>query len=230
MFSFNGSGLKHFCKELGKLPALLRRAESQTLNDIAFQFKTEAEKSIIENLTSRRPEFVRRVFRVEKSNPGSLQAIAGTVQLDGSSFTGFIEQLGQTDRRVRAPTMRGRGGTAGNILPKQNRMMKGANFPDAREMDGNLPIAARLDILHRQGKKRFLMGGPEFPAGLYEFTGELTDRGKQKVRMVQNFKKPAQTRRFDWVTAALSKISEAWVNMTHNRNIEAALMKMKRNF
>jgi len=81
-------------------------AESQTLNDIAFQFKTEAEKSIVENLTSRRPEFVRRVFRVEKASPGGLQAIAGTVQLDNSTFTGFIEQLGGADKRIRAPPFR----------------------------------------------------------------------------------------------------------------------------
>jgi len=233
MFFFDGSGLKKFAAELGKLPALLRKAEIQTLNDIAFQFKTEAENSIIGNLVSRRPEFVRRSFRVDKASPESLQAIAGTVQLDGSSFTGFVEQLGQADRRTRAPTLRGRGGQAGNILPKTARMMKGANFPNTEDMDGNIPIAGRLDILARRGVKRFVMNGPDtspFSAGLYEFTNELTERGKPKVKMLQNFKKPAQPRRFDFISTAMAKITQAVVDGFYGRNVMKELEKMKRNF
>jgi len=233
MFKFDGSGLRKFCKELGKLPERLRKAESQTLNDIAFQFKTEAENSIIGNLVSRRPEFVRRSFRVDKASPESLQAIAGTVLLDGSSFTGFTEQLGQPDKRVRAPTLRGRGGRAGNILPKTARMMKGANFPNTEDMDGNIPIAGRLDILARRGVKRFVMNGPDassFSAGLYEFTNELTERGKPKVKMLQNFKKPAQPRRFDFISQAMAKITQAVVDAIHGRNVMRELEKMKRNF
>jgi len=87
--------------------------------------------------------------------------------------------------------------------------------------------------LRRRGVKRFVMNGPDaapFSAGLYEFTNELTERGKPRIKLLQSFKKPAQTRRYDWISAALSKISEAWVNAKHNKNIEAALIKMKRKF
>jgi hypothetical protein len=233
MFKADVSGLRKFCMELGKLPALLRRAESQTLNDMAFNFKAEAEKSIIENLMSRRPEFVRRVFRVEKSSADTLQATAGTVQLDNSAFTGFTEQLGKPDQRVRAPTLAGRGGQARNILPRTSRMMKGAKFPNINELDGNIPVAGRLDLLDRRGVKRFVMTGPDaapFSEGLYEFTGELTERGKPKVKMLQNFKKPAQPRRFDFIAAAMAKITQAVVDAIHGRNVMKELQKMKRNF
>jgi len=230
MFSFNGAGLRKFCKELEKLPAVIRKAEAQTLNNIAYKFREEAATAITGEFTSRRPDFVLRQMRYERATPANLQAAAGSVGANNSPFTGFTEFLGQPDRRVRSPTLAGRGGQKANILPKANRMTPGANFPSTGDMDGNLPIGARLDILHRQGKKRFIMSGPEFPAGLYAFTDELTDKGKPRVKMVQSFKPPKPTRRFDWIAAALSKITEAWVTMTHNKNVEAEFMKMKRTF
>ena len=231
MFKFDGSGLKKFCKELEKLPAVIRKAEAQTLNNIVFKFHEEAAAAITGEFVSRRPNFVLRQMRYDRATPANLQAAAGSVGANNSPFTGFVEFLGQPDKRVRAPTIAGRGGVAKNILPKANRLMPGANFPGTDDMDGNLPIAAKLDILHRRGTKRFLMGGPQFPAGLYEFeSGKQTDKGRPKVRMVQSFKKPAPTKKFDWIAAALSKITEAWVTMTHNKNIEAEFAKMKRNF
>jgi len=170
-------------------------------------------------------------MRYERATPANLQAAAGSVGANNSPFTGFVEFLGAQDQRVRAPTLAGRGGQKANILPKANRLMPGVNFPSTGDMDGNLPIGARLDILHRRGVKRFVMSGTEFPAGLYEFTNELTENGRgKKVRMVQSFKKPKQPRRFDWIAAALSKITEAWVTMTHNKNLQAEFEKMKRTF
>jgi hypothetical protein len=230
MFSFNGAGLKKFCKELEKLPALVRKAEAQTLSNMAYKFRTEAAASISGEFVSRRPDFVLRQMRYEKATPANLQSVAGSVGVNNSPFTGFVEFLGQPDQRVRSPTIAGRKGQKANILPKTSRMTPGVNFPNVDDIDGNIPIGGRLDILSRRGVKRFVMNGPQFPAGMYEFTNELTDRGRPKVKMLQNFKKPAPTRKFDWIAAALSKITEAWVTMTHNKNIEAEFAKMKRTF
>jgi hypothetical protein len=234
MFSFNGAGLKKFCKELEKLPARVRNAEAQTLSNIAFRFREEAAAAISGEFISRRPDFVLRQMRYERATPANLQAVAGSVGLDNSNFTGFVEQLGKPDQRVRAPTIAGRGGSAKNILPKANRMTPGVNFPNVDDIDGNIPIGGRLDILSRRNVKRFIMNGPDaapFSAGLYEFTNELTENGRgKKVRMVQSFKKPKQPRRFDWIASALSKITEAWVTATHNNNLQAEFEKMKRTF
>jgi len=230
-FSFNDKGLKQFCKELGKLPAMMKKAQSDTLNNVAFRFREEAANSIISEFTSRRPDFVKRQFRVTKATAANLEAIAGSVGVGNSAFTGFTEFLGEADKRERTPTLEGgRGGRAETVLSKLNRLMPGADIPDTRASDYGLPIPAMLSMLHRQGKKRFILGGIEFPPGLYEFTNETTDKGQPKVRMVQSFKKPKQPRRFDWITAALSKITESWVKMTHNKNIELQFMKMKKNF
>jgi hypothetical protein len=234
MFSFDGSGLRKFAAELGKLPKVIKQAEAQTLNNIAFKFREESAAAIIKNFTSRRPDFVKRQMRYERATPSNLMAIAGLVGLENNPFTGFTEFLGEPDKRVRSPTIAGRKGQKQNILPKANRMTPGVNFPNVNDIDNNIPIGGMLDILHRRGVKRFIMNGPDaapFSEGLYEFTDELTEnrRGK-KVRMVQSLKKPAQTRRFDWINAALSKITESWVEMTHNKNIEAVFSKMKRTF
>ena len=233
MFSFNGSGLKKFCRELERLPARVRNAEAQTLSNIAFRFREEAAAAISGEFTSRRPDFVLRQMRYERATPANLQSAAGSVGAINSPFTGFVEFLGAPDQRVRSPTLAGRGGQKKNILPKTSRMTPGVNFPNVDDIDGNIPIGGRLDILHRRGVRRFVMNGPDassFGAGLYEFTNELTDRGKPKVRMVQSFKKPAPTRKFDWIAAALSKITEAWVEVTHNKNLQAEFAKMKRKF
>jgi hypothetical protein len=233
MFKFDGSGLKKFAAELGRLPALVRKAEAQTLSNMAYKFRTEAAASISGEFVSRRPDFVLRQMRYEKATPANLQAVAGSVGVDNSPFSGFVEFLGQPDKRVRSPTLAGRGGQKANILPKANRMTPGVNFPSTDDLDGNIPIGGRLDILSRRNVKRFIMNGPDaapFNEGLYEFTNELTDRGKHRVKMIQSFKKPAPTRKFDWIAAALSKITEAWVTMTHNKNIEAEFAKLKRTF
>jgi hypothetical protein len=232
-FSFNGAGLKKFADELGKLPALVKKAEAQTLSNMAYKFREEAAKAVTDEFTARRPDFILRQMRYQRATPSNLEAIAGSVGVNGSPFTGFIEFLGKQDQRKRVPTLAARGGNKAAILPKANRMLAGADFPNLDEGDDyGLPIAARLAMLYKQGTaKRFIMGGPEFPAGLYEFEkGKQTEKGQPKVRMVQSFRKPKPTRRFDWIAAALSKITEAWVTMTHNKNIEAEFMKTKRTF
>jgi len=231
-FSFNGQGLKQFAKELGKLPGLIKKSEAATLNSIAFKFREEAANAIIGEFVSRRPDFVKRQFRVTKATTANMEAIAGSVGVGNNpAFTGFTEFLGEPDKRERAPTLEGgRGGRAETVLSKLNRLMPGADIPKADEGSYGLPIPAMLSMLHRQGKKRFILGGVEFPPGLYEFTNEETDKGQPKVRMVQSFKKPAQPRRFDWIAAALSKITDTFVTMTHNKNIEREFMKLKKNF
>jgi len=230
MFKFDGSGLLKLCKEMEKWPKLVKQSQAATLNDMAFRFKDEAANSIIENFTSRRPDFTKRQMRVQKATVSNMEAVAGSVGAPNSPFTGFVEFLGSPDKRTRAPTIAGRKGNMKNILPQKYRMAPGANFPSTGDMDGGLTTAAKLAVLHRRGVKTFIMPGPEgFPAGLYEFVpGETTDYGRPKVRMVQSFRKPAQPKKFDWINAALSKITEAWVSMTHNKNIEAALMKSRR--
>jgi len=226
MFTFDDRGLKQFTAELDKLPLLYKKAMAATLNDEAFKFKDEAAGAIIGEFTSRRPDFVKRQMRVSKAAPDSMEATAGSVGVGNNpAFTGFAEPLGQPSKKVRAPTLAGRGGQAANILPQRNRMMPGANFPDTQKMDGSLPIGAKLDILHRQGTRRFLMGGPEFPAGLYEFTGEETNKGRPKVRMVQSFKKPKQQRRFDWVAKALAAITPEWIAGRMRKNMDFEVKK-----
>jgi len=88
-----------------------------------------AAAGIIENFTSRKPGFVRSSFRVQKATAGSMEAIAGSIALGNS--TGFVEILGEIDVRERVPTLFARGGSAANTMPKQNRLLPGANFPDA---------------------------------------------------------------------------------------------------
>jgi hypothetical protein len=227
MFSFDDSGIKKFIRELQKIPELHKKAVAATLNDQAFKFKTEAGNVIIENYVSRRPDFVRRQMRVSKANPHSLEAIAGSVGIDNNpSFSGFTEFLGQQDQRVRSPTLAGRGGAAQNILPKANRLMPDVNIPDVAEMPYGLPVAALLDMLHRQGQKSFIIKDPKFAPGLYTFDkGKEYKRGKPKIKMVQSFKKPKQPRRFNWVNAALSKITEAWIQTQHIKNIDFEVKK-----
>jgi len=134
-----------------KWPKLVKQAEVATLNDMAFRFKEEAANSIIENFTSRRPDFTKRVMRVQKATVSNMEAVAGSVGMPNSPFTGFTEFLGQPDKRVRAPTLTGRKGNMKNILPQKNRMAPGANFPSTGDIDGGLTTAAKLAVLHGRG-------------------------------------------------------------------------------
>jgi hypothetical protein len=226
-FSFNGEGLKKFVAELNKLPALYDKAIAATLNDQAFKFKEEAAAAIIGEFTSRRPDFVKREIRVKKATASSMEAIAGSVGIENNpAFSGFVEMLGAQDTRIRTPTLAGRGGQAAKILPQQNRLMPGANFPDTREMDENLPIAARLSILHRRGQTRFLLGGPEFPAGFYAFEkGKQDKAGRPKVQMLQSLRKPKAPRRFDWIQKALAAITPDWISERLNKNLDFEFKK-----
>jgi hypothetical protein len=228
-FKFDGSGLKKFCKELDKLPELYRKAMADTLNDQAFKFKEEAANAIIGEFTSRRPDFVKRAMRVKKATPGAMEAIAGSAGFENNpAFSGFTEFLGAPDKRQRAPTMAARGGNKAAILPKANRMLAGVDFPNLDDGDVyGLPIAARLSMFHKQGAaKRFIMGGPEFPAGLYEFEkGKKTERGQPKVRMIQNFQTPASPRLFDWVQKALAAITPDWISERMTKNLDFEFKK-----
>jgi hypothetical protein len=232
-FSFNGAGLKAFAKELGKLPAVIRKAEADTLNNIAFKFREESAAAITGEFTSRRPDFVLRQMRYQRATPANLESVAGSVGVaNNPAFTGFIEPLGKPDTRKKAPTHKGgRGEQKKNIVARANRMIPGAEFPEVDDdIPYGLPVAAQLSMLHRQGKKRFKIKSAKFAPGLYGFTGGTTEQGEPEISMIQSFREPAQPRRFDWIAAALSKITEAWVEMTHNKNIVNEFAKMKKTF
>jgi hypothetical protein len=194
MFKFEGSGLKKFCKELEKLPKLIEQAEAMTLNNMAFKFKEEAAAGIIGNFTSRKPGFVRSSFRVQKATAGSMEAIAGSIALGNS--TGFVEMLGESDARERVPTLFARGGSAANTMPKQNRLMPGANFPDASEEDS---VAQFLAGQYRSGAAQsggaFVVRGNNTPfaPGLYRFKkggSGKTAKERFPLKMAQRFDKP----------------------------------------
>jgi hypothetical protein len=226
MFSFNGAALKKLSKELGKLPKLIEQAEAMTLNNMAFKFKEEAANAIIGEFTSRRPDFVKRQFRVTKATAANLQAIAGSVGVAGSeSFTGFVEMLpGESDDRERVPTMAARYGNPLNMIPKNMRMNPGQNFPEITDADDIPPMLAM--IYRAQGEQGgvIIRGGQGWTPGLYKFgkpkgTGRSA-KERMPVKLVQSFEKPKQPRKFDWIAAALSKITDAFVSDAHNKNLD----------
>jgi hypothetical protein len=157
-----------------------------------------------------------------------MKASSSSVLVEGNeSFTGWEEMVTGKETRARAPTLAARSGQPSKILPKKNRMTPGANFPDTRKMDNKLPIAARLSILRKQGQKRFLMGGPEFPAGLYEFTKEKTERGQPKVSLLQKLEDPFNNspEKFDWPEVALQQMDDSWTAEQYQKNLDYQIKK-----
>ena len=235
MFGIDSKELEKYMKLIDKMPTLAKRAIAATLNNMAFKHKAEAANVIKEKFTVRNSAFIDRQMRVDKAKPSDeinqMQAVSASVLVDGNeSFTGFEEMVTGKETRTRGPTLAGRKGQPQKILPKTSRMMKGANFPDTREMGDNLPIAAKLDILHRRGVKRFLMGGPEFPAGLYEFeAGAKTKRVQPgpSVIMVQKTENPFKKtpEKFDWPEAATERITDEWILEQYQKNLEYQIEK-----
>ena len=232
MFSFNGAGLKKFCRELEKLPKLIEQAEAMTLNNMAFRFKQDAAEAIIGNFTSRKPGFVRSSFRVQKATVANKEAAAGSIALGGSS-TGFVEMLGENDDRERVPTLLSRGGNAAGVMPKQNRLMPGANFPEVSEEE---TIARFFAAQYRSGAAQsggaFVVRGNNTPftPGLYRFQkggSGKTAKERFPVKMVQRFEPPKnKPRKFDWIAAGLKGITEDFVNDAHIKNLDYLAKKL----
>jgi hypothetical protein len=225
-FSFDGSGLTAFCKELEKIPKMLQQAEAMTLNNAAFLFKERAAAAIIENFTSRKPQFVNSSFRVTKATVQNLEAAAGSVALNSS--TGFVEMLTGADNRRRLPTMFARGNNTAAIIPKKNRLSPDQDFP---EITDSVPMA--LSMLAKTGAKGFIIReGEGWSPGLYQFTApKKTGRGstmkeRLPVKQVQRFGKPQKApRKFDWITAALSAVTEGFIAEAYRKNIDAIFKK-----
>jgi len=231
MFSFNRSGLRKFCKELEKLPKLIEQAEAMTLNSMAFKFKQDAAEAIIGNFTSRKPAFVRSSFRVQKATAANMEATAGSIALGNS--TGFVEMLGENDDRERVPTLLSRGGNAAGVMPKQNRLMPGANFPEISEEETMAQFFAEQ---YRSGAAQsggaFVVRGNNTPftPGLYRFQkggSGKTAKERYPVKMVQRFEKPKKApRKFDWIAAGLKGITEEFVNDAHIKNLDYLAKKL----
>jgi hypothetical protein len=232
MFKFNGSGLQKFSRELGKLPKLIEQAEAMTLNNMAFKFKEEASDSIIENFTSRKPAFVRSSFRVEKATRGSMTAVSGSIALSKNN-TGFTEMLGEAETRGRVPTLFARGNNAANTIPKKNRLAPGVNFPGAQDAD---EIPSMFTMLYQSGAAQsgggFVIRGNNTPfaPGLYRFEkprAGKTAKERFPIKMVQRFEKPQKApRKFDWIAAGLSKITDDFVNEAHTKNLDYLAKKL----
>jgi hypothetical protein len=233
-FRFDGAGLKAFCKELEKLPKMIQQAQAMTLNNAAFKFRDEAANAIISEFTNRRPDFVRRQFRVTKATAANMEAVAGSVGVaNNPAFTGFLEMLpGEGDDRRRFPTLFARGDNASNIVPKKNRMNAGEQFPVVDSSEYGIPAA--LSMLYRAGAKGFIIRGEGlgFAPGLYQFTAptntgrDATAREKLPVKLVQKIGKPKKApRKLDWITIALSKITDAFMTEQNIKNLDYLVKK-----
>ena len=160
-----------------------------------------------------------------------MEAIAGSIALGNSK--GFVEMLGESDARERVPTLFARGGSAANTMPKQNRLMPGANFPDASEEDS---IAQFLAGQYRSGAAQsggaFVVRGNNTPfaPGLYRFQkggSGKTAKERFPIKMAQRFDKPKNApRKFDWIAAGLRGITEEFVNEAHIKNLDYLAKKL----
>jgi len=132
---------------------------------------------------------------------GNLWAIAGSVGNDNPAFTGFTEMLTGIETRKHGPTLAGRGGAYGNILPGPNRMAAGARFPSSADFSGvpeDNRIPAFISAIFRHPEiadgtdGRFIIhgGSTGFPTGVY--TLKKKKKGAKNKAYKGRFQKKGQ--------------------------------------
>lgn len=195
-----------------QFPRKVARAMGMVVNGVAFDMKTEMEKSIGTLMMIRSPSFVKRHLWVSKARVGSHSPVAEVGSIKRGKFEGWAaQQFGQDATRTRVPTLVARGGSERKIVRRGGRFYPGKDIPTAREIVGKSSpgaVIAMMRILARRADRRpFLIfpgEHPKIPGGLYEMRGRRDRRDKKaKLRMVQSLESShTQPRRVDWVNPA----------------------------
>jgi hypothetical protein len=212
-----------------------RAMAAQILNDLAFEFRSDAPKVIGEHRKIRAPGFIKSRFLVEKTKPGPIGVMfakAGSIKSD--RFSGFGEDYGEdkTGRSNRSIGANARGGDMAGKAKPQNRLTAATpSIDDFADIKGapNQRIAAMISIIARhpsvapQGS--FILHGAGMRAGVYRIKAGGTKARRNKrgmvmmaigsvnrdtygpaVERVQTFKVDITNKRLDWVSIARTRV------------------------
>ncbi len=199
-------------------------AEKLVLNDLAFDTRKEAHRTIEKTMTTR-SKFAQRQIRVEKVKSNFV--VSRMFSLVGSvtarNFTGWVEQEygKKTDRNV--ATKAGRvSGSTGKVIRRSNRLAKPyftqKRFPHRGKIaarmgrssrGGNWETPAMIGVLKGMKYRApfILHRYKKIPAGLYKLDGE-------KIQMLQGFDPPKQQpSRNKWMQKSVRRsVTQARVN------------------
>ena len=219
-------------------PEETKAAVAKYLWDQARLFKDLAPKMLGTKYTLRNKAFVNRQFKVKKADPkdkiGHQRASAYTEKYP--RFSGWEEEIDGSPRPMRSTGEgryhrliwdQARGGSHEPQVKGQFRLRSGGSgynadiIPDSRQY--GMPIPQFLAMLSKSPKakdgtkrlgknKVFILGGPDFPLGLYHFKEGDPSLGTSfpEVEALQRFMEdPPRAEKFDWRKMAEEKV-KAW--------------------